>query len=136
MGKGQASLEISVVLGVMLIIILIFVTVNMDVSGVFLTSASRDKISLALDDIVNSAENVYLQGAGAKSRVFISLPGNIFNSSIQNKTIEFQIYSRFGGEASIYRIVDFNITGVLPNASGNYWVSVESLEGFVNVSVS
>lgn len=137
MSKAQTSLEISVILGIMLIIVVIFVTVNMDVSGVFITSASRDKISLALDDVSHAAESVYRQGVGAKSRVFISLPGSVFNSSIENQTLEFQVHSRFGGApASIYRIVDFNISGVLPNASGNYWLSVESLEGLVNVSIS
>lgn len=135
MKRAQTSLEISVILGVMLIIVVIFLVVNTELSGVFTTKYSRDKINLALDDISYAAESVYHQGIGAKKQAFISLPGNIFNSSIENNTLEFQIYSRYQGEpTSIYRILPFNVTGILPNESGNYWVTVESFGGYVNVS--
>ena len=137
MNKAQTSLEISVLLGAMLIILIIFIAINLDMTGLFVTTNSRNRISIALDDIVNTAETVFLQGSGARSRVLISLPANIYNASIENSTITFEIFSRFGGTVvPIYRIIDFNITGELPVTSGNHWVFIESFGRHVNVSLS
>lgn len=136
--KSQTSVEIIVILGILLIIFLIIFVVNSDMSSLFSSRFSNDKIKMSLDDIVLSSEMVYSQGRGAKTEIFISLPSNIYSSSIENNTLLYKTYPLIDTESyhDIYRIVDFNITGSLPSSSGNYRMQLESFGGYVNVSYS
>ena len=133
MSKSQSSLEIAIIFGIMLLVFTIFLVLNTEMSAMITSRHSRSSISVALDDIAFTAQHVFIQGQGASSQVFISLPGNVIGSFIENNTIEIHQLGRNAPYVS-YRILPFNITGTLPNSSGNYWITVESFGGFVNVS--
>ena len=138
MKKSQTSVEVAVIIGILLIIFAIFLSINIDMQGIFSSRYSQDRIRLALDDISSAADLVYTQGNGSKSEVFISLPSNIINSTISDNTLTFHTYPAAGNADShqVYRTMDFPVSGTLPNSSGNYIVVVESLGGSVNVSYS
>jgi hypothetical protein len=81
---------------------------------------------------------VYTQGVGAKTVVTFTLPSNVYNTSILNRTITVNTYPVADTDlyVPVYRVVDYNISGTLPNLSGTYVVQLTSLGGFVNVSYS
>ena len=132
--KSQSALEMLIIIGVLMVVFLIVISINTDLSSTLTASQSHTKLRAALDDVAQEAELVYSQGQGAKSRVFISLPGNIKNSSITDFQLSFNVYNSQGGVSTVARSLAFNVTGTLPNSSGNYWVTVESLGGLVNVT--
>lgn len=136
--KSQVSIEMAVILGIALIILAIFFFVNSDVQSSFNSKYSSDVIKTSLEDIAIAGKAIYVQGVGAKTTVTITLPSNVYNTSITNRTITVNTYPTIDTEffVPVYRIVDYNISGTLPNASGTYVVQLTSLGGFVNVSYS
>jgi uncharacterized protein (UPF0333 family) len=137
-GRGQTSVEITVIIGGLLLVFLAFFAVNSDISSTFNSRFSNDKLVVALEDIGQAAEMVYLQGEGAKTEVFISVPNNVQSSGVSDQTLTFYTYPITDSDNyhPVYRILDFNVSGTLPNMSGNYLVSVESYGSYVNVSYS
>lgn len=131
--RSQSSVEITIIMAIFLIVLGIIISVNLDLSSTYTSKYSRDQINLALDDISNGIDLTYFQGNGSKTVVYITLPSGIKNTSIENQTLLFNIYS--GDSVSqIYRILDYNITGSLPSSSGKYSMSIESFGGYINVS--
>jgi len=138
MKKSQTSLEITVISGMLLIIFLIFFIANSDISFVFSSKFSNDQINLALKEIGSAAENVYYQGVGASTVIFISIPDNVANSSIVGRTIFFETYSITGDNISntMYKTFNFNVNGTLPKSGGNYNILIKAEEGYVNITTT
>ncbi|MGM5483683.1 MAG: hypothetical protein ACQER9_02065 [Nanobdellota archaeon] len=134
--KGQTSVETAVILGIMLFILLIFLVANFEMNNSFRSKYSDEKIKLSLNKIARGAERVYYQGNGSKTEEIISLPSNIYNSSLDGNTITFNVFPSgdIDGFIPVYTILDFNVSGNLPNKSGKYLIEIESFEGYVNVS--
>ena len=131
--KSQTSIEVMIILGIILIVLGIIITTNMNVSDMFVSKYTKDQIRLSLKDIKSNSDLVYSQGKDATISVPITLPGGIFNSSITNNTLLFQVYSQNSYE-DIYLISDYNITGTLPTEEGRYILKIKSFGGFINVS--
>jgi len=136
--KSQVSIEMAVILGITLIVLAIFFVVNSDVQASFNSKYSNDIIKASLNDIAIAGKSVYVQGVGAKTSITITLPSNVHNATITNRTITINTYPVVDTEfyVPIYRIVDYNISGTLPNTPGTYVLQITSLGGYVNVSYS
>lgn len=122
-----------VILAVALFIFLIVIALNQDVlsstSGQFETAKAR----AALDDIANTAELVYQQGVGSKSVVFITMPGNVQDTTASGNLLQIDYYSG-GTLKSVYRTIDFTVSGAIPLEEGSYYMDIESLDGSVSIS--
>lgn len=133
MKNGQASTELMVVLAVSLIVLsmIVFVYYN--------TSAERDsrfrasQVRIALSEIAGAAENVYIQGAGARTTVFVTFPKGMESVSVSGNTILIRLHTRSGVE-DIYENLDFNMTGSISEEDGSRWVRLESAEGYVQIT--
>jgi hypothetical protein len=134
--KSQTSLETLVIMAILIVILLVILIFNTDLTSTYTTRNSREKIKNTLEEISYTAEMTYAQGQGSKNKIYISLPNIILNSSIFEKTLRFNVYSSLTEEGfiSIDKKLNFNITGNLPNGGGNYWITIESHGGFVNVT--
>jgi hypothetical protein len=134
--KSQTSAESMIILGVFIAIFIFVLSYNNDMTFNFTSKYSSDKARISLNDISRAAQEVYSQGSGAKTRVYISLPENIHNSTVSGKTMEFVLIGQNGNYTSIARSFDFNVSGSLPNNTGNHWIYLESTGGLVNVLLS
>ena len=123
-----------VILSIMLGIFLIILVSN---NAILSSSGSRlnhERANAALDDVSNAANLVYQQGSGAKMKVYVTVPQNAYDSLVWNKTITLDLHVKDSKTQTLYRVLDFDVNGTFPNASGSYWVTVEAFDDYVNVS--
>ena len=132
--KAQTSLEIIMILALMLTVFLAIIVSNSGVMSTLSARLNEDKARVALDQMADAATSVYEQGSGAKTRVYVSLPSSVFNSSVANETLVLSVYTSGDNAQDVYRLLGINVSGTIPNASGNYWVNAESFEHYVNMS--
>ena len=132
--KAQISLEAAVVIGIMITILAILIGVNTDITSSFSIIQNDKNIDHTLQTITNSAHFVFQQGNGSRDEIWIFLPNNIHNASIDNQTIAFHLYSARTGIRRMGVTVPFPIHGTLPVNRGRHRLSVESFGDFVYVS--
>ena len=85
--KAQAATEMIIILALALIILLGIFVFNTNTLNSVNTELRIDKARTFVNDIGDSAELVYLQGVGSKTKIYISLPESINTSKISDKTI-------------------------------------------------
>jgi hypothetical protein len=129
--RGQGATEFVIILAVALIVLTIIFQINGDVITSVTSEYRHTKAKAALDDIGDAAEQVYQQGSGSKSKLYLSLPNNIQNITASNQTLSI---SFFGVQDSIYRSFGFPISGNLPVDEGFYWITVEAFDSQVVVN--
>ena len=127
---SQAAVELIVILAAALVILLSIVIINSTTMTASSSQLEETKARSALDDIVNAAELVYQGGVGGKTRVFVTLPGNIASVNINNKLVEINLLTA-GGLNNIHRTTDFAVSGSIPITEGNYWIDIESRAAYV-----
>jgi uncharacterized protein (UPF0333 family) len=132
--RAQVSLELIIILAFMLGVFLAIIVSNNTVLSTTNARVNADKANTALTAVADAASLVYQQGSGAKSRVYVSIPENLFNSSVYNETLRLDLYAKEQKIQTVYRILDFDVDGRLPNASGTFWITVEAFDTYVNVS--
>jgi hypothetical protein len=94
------------------------------------------KISLAKNTVKKLGESVdwvYSQGSPAKLSVQIYVPDDIYNISLNNRTILFRIKTS-AGITDVYYITIANLTGSIPTNSGYYIMTLTAHENYVNIS--
>lgn len=131
--RGQAAAEMLIIVAIALAILLTILVVNNKIMTGTSGKIASTKARTAVDSLADSAELVYQQGVGSRTRVFITLPGEIQSFSASEQTLNMQLY--VGGDLrDTYRSFDFNVSGILPNEEGNYWIYAEGKEGYVEFS--
>ena len=90
------------------------------------------KAKSTVNDIADAAESVYMQGVGAKTKLFLTIPANIQNATIENRLIKLSFASD-GNTRDVYRATDFDIQGNLTVTEGAYWVYLTSKDDYVEV---
>ena len=130
--RGQSSIELIVLFSLGLAIVLIILSLNQNTISSIASQFEAEKAKSALNDISNAAELVYREGAGAKTKIFVSLPGGINKINISSNLMDFSLYSG-GNLRNIYRTFGFNVSGNISKEEGNNWVIVESKDGFVSI---
>ena len=131
--KAQAATEMIIILALALIILLHIFIFNTDMVGSVNKKLRAEKARTFLNDIGDAAELVYQQGAGSKTKLYISLPNSINTSTVSGKTISIVFK---GTNDTIYRNLDFDVNGTLPKDEGFYWIYLKSKEGHVWINSS
>jgi hypothetical protein len=125
LNRAQAATELIIILGVALAVFLaIFVSNQQNISNVN-TDFEVTKARTALDTIANAAEQVYQQGAGAKTKILVDLPKSMKAYSISNRTITLQLYGPTA-DITLYRALDFSLSGSIYLNEGNQWILIQS----------
>ncbi len=132
MKRAQAATETIIIIAIALVIFLaVFVYNQTNISNV----ASAFEVTMArsaVDTIANTAELMYQQGAGAKTKVYVNFPSSIKSVSVQNQTLSLVLYGQ-NSDITIYRNLDFTLVGELPTSEGNQWIIIYSGGTYVSV---
>ncbi len=126
-------MEMIIILAIALSILLTILAVNNKIMTGTSGKIASTKARTAVDSLSDSAELVYQQGIGSRTRVFITLPDEIQTFAASEQTLDMQLYAG-GNLKDVYRSFDFNVSGTLPTEEGNYWIYIESKQGYVDIS--
>ncbi|MFA6065507.1 MAG: hypothetical protein WCW44_00870 [archaeon] len=129
--KGQASVEYIMLVGICLLIIT-FLSAYSFVS--YSDSVANNQVQTSMKVLENAINEVYSLGEGNSTVVTISLPSNISNIIIQNKSLLIQTTS-FGSTSDSLIEFDSNVSGSLPALEGTYDVQVKNANGVVSLNV-
>lgn len=132
--RSQTSLEVIMILALMLGVFIIIIVSNNSVLSLTGSRVDSAQANQALDEVVDAATQAYQQGAGAKTRVLVTIPNSVWNASVDNRTLTLNLYGKAGQAQSFYRVAGFQINGTFPNTSGRHWVDVEAFSSYVNIS--
>jgi hypothetical protein len=133
--RGQAAVEMILLLsGILLIVLFIIFLKQSALSSV----NSQYEVSVArttLDDLAAAAESVYRQGAGAKTIVYVTIPGSAVAAAVGNTTLSVTLQL---GESPhvVYRNLGFEVRGNISSLSGSRWATVESFESYVEINAN
>lgn len=100
--------------------------------------ATRSKqAEIAVNTIASAADNLYAQGSGAKTQINVYFPDGYDStqSSLSGKTIFLRIYTP-AGYNDIVATTKGNISGELPEGTGYKLLTLELINGYVNVTPS
>ncbi|MGM5485487.1 MAG: hypothetical protein ACQEP1_06480 [Nanobdellota archaeon] len=131
--RSQTSFEFIAILSIVLIVLVVLVSMNNQVFNMHDTRVTRLMAEDTVNEIHKAAENVYREGDGAKTKIFLKLPGGISSTFIGDGRIRLNISTRTGGY-DVVRKVPFNITGSVLPEDGYYWINVTSEDGEVVVN--
>jgi hypothetical protein len=87
----------------------------------------------AVNQITSAADLVYTQGPPAKVRLSVYIPSRIEMINITNRTVNFRLLTSTG-VSDVFSTSVADLNGTLPDSEGVYWVDVESMGGYVQVS--
>lgn len=136
--KGQSSVELLVVLGVILIIILGFTILAQE--GLIQAQSQRDMgvAEITVNEVADAAETVCRQGMGAKKKIFIEIPGSVnlnesyigkpSGSMIESKTINLNLRG-----TDIFRTLSCEVRGNWMDRTGKGWITIESRGTYVRI---
>ena len=133
--KSQSSVEMIILLAAGIAVLTLIITLSTNILDSSSGRLQRAKANAALDEISHAAQQVYTQGSGSKTSVFITMPDNMVTANISGNVISITYFSN-GNTEEVYRKIDFTIEGNLPSVSGNTWAYLSSANGIVAVSVN
>ena len=131
--KSQASTEYIVIISLVFSMLLIIAAIDLEILS---SGGERFRVTRAkhaLDELASAAELVYQEGRGAQTKVYVTMPRNVIASSVRNQTLTINL-SAMGSNRTLFRRLDFNVSGTIPTDSGAYWLEVESFGTYVNIS--
>ncbi|MBI2598469.1 MAG: hypothetical protein HYW50_04705 [Candidatus Diapherotrites archaeon] len=130
MGKGQASVELLVVLATGLIVLIaVFSYTNQSVAEINnekLVETARSSVNTLKD----AANDVYSQGVGAKKQVFFVVPQGTSpaSSGIIGQSIVLNLLG-----SDVFAKTNTALNGQIPTTPGGHWVWVTAFENYVAV---
>ncbi len=139
MGRGQASLEFIIIVGMVMFFVVTGSIVLFSYSSRTNDEVTRTNIHKIGLDIADSVEKVYYIGENSWETVRINTPTNVRNISIVDDYEELVIsYDGRGGVSEAVFFISVNVTGpengVVTNHSGLALIKVVSSGNIVNVS--
>ena len=114
--KSQAALEYLLLMGLALAVIIPVFYYSLTHSS---DSIAVSQAQNAVSTLAKTADYVYSLGIGSSSKVLITIPENIVESSIQNKTVLLRLKIS-SGISDIKALTKADVTGSIPTLSGNY----------------
>ena len=135
MRSGQASVEMVIILAISMTVILLVLVIYDQTSTSLLSQSSVSEAKAAVNNLADAIEAVHVQAVGARTTLFIQIPGNVKNFTLQNKILS-AVLSGPGADRNIYRTFGFNVTGNLSVSPGTHLVNIESKIGYVEASTS
>jgi len=136
--RGQITTEYVIIVGFMLVILLVLwaqttFTISSTTADLRVAYAKH-----AVTKIAEAADAVYVQGPPAKFSIYVTMPDNVFNSSVEGHEISISVYT-YDGVTDVYEETLGNVTGCLRHlVPGTHRISVEAVQigsyNWVNVT--
>ena len=133
--RGQVGLEYMMIFGFAILVIVPFVFYFFFYTGGPQQETDANQALLVARRIVDTAEVTYSLGDGARNTVRVYLPSSVTNSNVSNSLVIFQMNVK-GGTNNVIYPSQVNISGRLPNSSGVYYIHMETMDNYVNISYS
>ena len=130
--KGQAAIEYMTVFGIALLVSTPFIIEAQDTISDLRQGTSNIALQSTLDDIEVAIETVSASGEPAVRTFPIELPDNINSTSIEQNATIIEVNTP-QGVSTHFRTFDINISGELPQSSGNHMIRTEATSDGVEV---
>jgi hypothetical protein len=133
MRKAQVSFEYMMVFGLAIafaIPVWLYVTSLQQDTG---QELSLSYAKNAVNQITSSADLVYGQGPPAKVRLNVYIPSGIEAMNISDRTVNLRMRVS-AGFSDVFSSSVANLSGTVPTEEGMYWIKVESMGSYVNIS--
>jgi hypothetical protein len=137
--RAQAAVEWIILLGLAMAVLAAMLSMNEGNYSFFKTGVKAGSIKSTLNDLKNSADFVYSQGRGARTRLYLTLPNdaNFTITTLNNSRGLIQAQILNGGAREFYEVyTEANLTGSLPSAAGSYCIDVVCVGEIVNITRS
>jgi len=127
--RGQAAIEMIVILAVILSILLIIIKLNSNSFSYSSRLENEAKAKTFLSDVENAAKNVYRQGIGARQKIYVVVPDNLQSINISGKTMNVV----FNNGVIFSKKFSFNISGSVNSNEGNKFFLIEAKDSYVSI---
>lgn len=130
MVKGQSTIELLVIVAVALVILAVLVGYTSQQVTYLQKQRAIKTGELAIQNIINTSNELYTQGAGASRYLQLTWPDGVDagGTFIQDRTIVVSVYG-----TQISGTADQPLTGSLPTNSGMQYVRIRAFDGFVAI---
>lgn len=129
---AQAATELLIIMAIGLAILLFIFLLQQKTSLQVSAQFEMTKARAMVEDIANAAEQTYQEGQGSKTKVFVTVPDNVNSISLSGNAISINLYA--GGEPiTIYRTLNFNVSGSVTKEAGKQWITIESTSSGLNI---
>ncbi|RLJ03826.1 MAG: hypothetical protein DRP18_05595 [Candidatus Aenigmatarchaeota archaeon] len=85
------------------------------------------------NQIADTADLVYSQGAPAKVRIKVYIPKHVVSANITGREINFNM-SYMDGYTDVFATSMASLNGSLPNLEGVYWIEIEATDSGVDIT--
>jgi hypothetical protein len=116
--RGQSSTEAVIIFSLLLTIFLLILISANTITTSFNEAQNQRLVRTALDDIIQNAQSVYIQGDGASQQIRITLPSSINETLIANYEVVVNISHPLRGIITFKRSSTFSLNGTLPTTEG------------------
>ena len=133
--RGQASIELIVVLAVALVVLAAMVFSGNEQLRGLRASSELAKANIATTSLSSAADSVSSQGVGSREIIRIDLPESLSASGsfIKGKLVNIAVYT--GDTVSdVNSKSAASLSGSLPKSGGVHLMRIESRQGFVEIS--
>lgn len=134
--RAQAAVELLMMVAIGMVVVSIVVFFSQQQltasAGVLRVQVAQAAVS----DLARAADAVYTEGAGARKRLFITLPEGTTSTSVGNKTITLRMRTPTG-ETDVNAKTAAEVYGSLPFQPGEYtaWVWISAEENRVRIGL-
>jgi len=140
--RGQASVELLIVLGAVFVLILFFIVFASNLLSDMDTQQDNRDATLAVQSLADAAEFVFAQGDGTKKLVAVKIPyAVVFNST---KTFigrpqgsapgtTSTMISMFLHNSNVFALTTVPLVGAFPQSPGVHYINVTSHGTFVSI---
>ncbi len=131
--KAQSSVELIVILSLVLTVFGILFMISQDNYNAYQRNVKSLQARSALKDITNTADFIYSQGEGVKSRAYVTIPQGV-NETIEVSGDHIIMRLNLGGRIQdIIESSDACLTGDIPEEAGSYWITLEYVGSCVRI---
>jgi len=130
--KGQAAIEYMTVFGIALLVSTPFIIEAQNTIMDLRESTSSMALQSSLDDLEIAIDVVSASGEPAVRTFPIELPDNLNSTSIEENATIIEVNTP-QGTSTHFRTFDINVSGELPDSSGNHMIRTEATSDGVEV---
>lgn len=130
---GQAAIEYLAMVGIALLLTAPLVIEVQQASMDLQQSYQHAQTKNALNNIEEAATLVNAQGKPAQVTFRIQLPSNILQTNVTDQYLHIRRKIR-GKPHDTYNILDFNVSGTIPETKGVYAMTAKAEEDYVNIT--
>jgi len=130
---GQVAFEYMIIVATVLVFL---VPIWAYVSGIQMQAEAELSLSYAkntAEQIADTAGLVYTQGPPAKVDMRVYIPSGVEDINIINRTVVLRVRTT-AGVSDVFSISIAEMNGTIPTQEGTYIVTIEAMDGFVQIS--